>query len=584
MKNHHFLALELLEDRIAPATIIVSSLADGGPGSLRQAIIDANAGAGFDDIVFQKPDGSPLKGTIKLASDLPDITDDLSITGPISGSAKGITIDGLKKNSIFTVQSSSFTLIDATVKNGRNDLGGAIQFNAGGGDALSLTNVILTANTAASNPAVIAKGGAIFASNGLVVIHGSQITKNLAQGGNGAGGISAGVAYGGGILVSGGSLSITDSIVSGNTARGGNGEAGVGGSGKGAYGGGIYFASGANGTIADTNITKNSARGGNGGTGGPSMNGGSGGYGNGGGIYGYNSGSISIGSGSIVSSNLAQSGNGAKGGTGGSGGGSVNSWGGGISIAGGVAAGMDIIESVVSGNKTVVGKSLDGSSFHSQGGGVAAKAGTIFIFKSTISSNSADSGGGLQTSTSTTVDSSTISKNKAGFGGGIYHHSDNLDLVSVTISASSAVKNGGGIYQVSGTLKIDNSTITKGKSASGGGIFALGGTANLESSIIADNKAKTDPDIHGFVFSDYNLVGTVSMGTTLSGANNIKNIKPALGPLKLNGGPTATHALKPNSPAIDTGNNPQGLLLDQRGSGFPRTVGGGTDIGAFEVQ
>jgi hypothetical protein len=53
-------------------------------------------------------------------------------------------------------------------------------------------------------------------------------------------------------------------------------------------------------------------------------------------------------------------------------------------------------------------------------------------------------------------------------------------------------------------------------------------------------------------------------------------------PLADNGGPTQTHALQANSPAINAGSNPDGLTTDQRGFG-PRAVGGVADIGAFEV-
>jgi hypothetical protein len=55
-----------------------------------------------------------------------------------------------------------------------------------------------------------------------------------------------------------------------------------------------------------------------------------------------------------------------------------------------------------------------------------------------------------------------------------------------------------------------------------------------------------------------------------------------LDPLANNGGPTLTHALKAGSPAFDGGFNPAGLAFDQRGAGFARTNGKGTDIGAFE--
>jgi hypothetical protein len=58
---------------------------------------------------------------------------------------------------------------------------------------------------------------------------------------------------------------------------------------------------------------------------------------------------------------------------------------------------------------------------------------------------------------------------------------------------------------------------------------------------------------------------------------------PHLAPLADNGGPTATHAIAADSPAIDAGNNVAGLDTDQRGSGFARVVGAAADIGAFEL-
>jgi hypothetical protein len=59
---------------------------------------------------------------------------------------------------------------------------------------------------------------------------------------------------------------------------------------------------------------------------------------------------------------------------------------------------------------------------------------------------------------------------------------------------------------------------------------------------------------------------------------------PLLLPLANNGGPTQTHAFRDGSPAFGNGNNNSSLGTDQRGSGFPRTVNGTTDIGAFQQQ
>src|SRR5262245_65865567 len=44
--------LEALEDRTVPSTFLVENLADSGPGSLRQAVLDANIQAGADLVRF----------------------------------------------------------------------------------------------------------------------------------------------------------------------------------------------------------------------------------------------------------------------------------------------------------------------------------------------------------------------------------------------------------------------------------------------------------------------------------------------------------------------------------------------------
>ncbi len=63
------------------ATFNVTNTNDSGPGSLRQAILDANANAGHDTITF----GAGASGTIVLASTLPQIADDLTVSGPGAG-------------------------------------------------------------------------------------------------------------------------------------------------------------------------------------------------------------------------------------------------------------------------------------------------------------------------------------------------------------------------------------------------------------------------------------------------------------------------------------------------------------------
>ncbi|MGI9457127.1 MAG: hypothetical protein ACR2NU_11245, partial [Aeoliella sp.] len=63
------------------ATFTVNSLDDAGADTLRQAILDANGQAGADTIEFDAVLFSTAQ-TINLASQLPTITEDLTITGP----------------------------------------------------------------------------------------------------------------------------------------------------------------------------------------------------------------------------------------------------------------------------------------------------------------------------------------------------------------------------------------------------------------------------------------------------------------------------------------------------------------------
>jgi hypothetical protein len=59
--------------------ILVNSTGDSGSGTLRQAVLDANAAAGADTITFSILGSGPH--TITLSSPLPPITDDLAIDG-----------------------------------------------------------------------------------------------------------------------------------------------------------------------------------------------------------------------------------------------------------------------------------------------------------------------------------------------------------------------------------------------------------------------------------------------------------------------------------------------------------------------
>src|SRR5688572_26230801 len=69
--------VEPLEPRTLLATFVVATTADAGPGSLRQAIIDANASSGADEIHFDIPGaaGAAAARRITLASPLPAVSE-----------------------------------------------------------------------------------------------------------------------------------------------------------------------------------------------------------------------------------------------------------------------------------------------------------------------------------------------------------------------------------------------------------------------------------------------------------------------------------------------------------------------------
>jgi len=215
-----------------------------------------------------------------------------------------------------------------------------------------------------------------------------------------------------------------------------------------------------------------------------------------------------------------------------------------------------------------------------------------------------------------TISNLTIMNGNAGYGGGIYNFFTTLTITNSTISGNFS-GSGGGIVNDSGTLIIDNSTISG--NGPGGGILMFsslsddfpagavtitnstfsdnaGGGINIDSNtreaLTIGNTILKAGSIHIY---GYGSVPPTSLGYNLSddggggvltGPGDRINTDPLLGPLQDNGGPTFTHALLCNSPAINAGNpsftSPPDY--DQRGIGFPRVVNGRIDIGAFEVQ
>src|SRR5262245_26073651 len=96
--NKTRLVLELLEGRELPSTFTVANLNDAGPGSLRQAILDANAMTGHDVIDF----APQLRGTIALTRGQLSITDGVTLDGP---GDERIAVSGNDASRVFQIAS-----------------------------------------------------------------------------------------------------------------------------------------------------------------------------------------------------------------------------------------------------------------------------------------------------------------------------------------------------------------------------------------------------------------------------------------------------------------------------------------------
>ncbi|MBN1927153.1 MAG: DUF4347 domain-containing protein [Prolixibacteraceae bacterium] len=229
------------------ATLTVTSNADGGAGSLRQAITDA---VGGDEIVFNLSEGNE---TITLSLGDINIGKNLTIDGDNSeGSGTDITISGNWSYRILNITVATVTLQNLTLENGdctplgegggiKNtgnltlnsvDITGCTAYVGGGiyneGD-LTLSDCIISGNISTDGP-----GGGIYHYNGDLSVANSEIKNNVSP--HDGGGISN---YAGTIT------SISNSTISGNTCD--------------RQGGGIFNAWGELTSIDKSTICNNSA-------------------------------------------------------------------------------------------------------------------------------------------------------------------------------------------------------------------------------------------------------------------------------------------------------------------------------------
>ena len=250
----------------------------------------------------------------------------------------------------------------------------------------------------------------------------------------------------------------------------------------------------------------------------------------------------------------------------------VNPWGGGLLVEGN----LTLTNVVVTGNQA------------NAGGGIDLR-GTLQIDRSTISENVASDygvtnaeGGGLNArNSSVTITNSTISGNVASVNsGGIYIQDGTLSMTNVTMSGNSRVTLG--TYNNPTTLT-NVTLVTDQNLAIQHGSYNGTHTITLRNTLIAGKWPVDNCSISPLTLL-VSLGGNLDSGTFCGfpASGNLIGVDPRLGPLASNGGPTATHALLPGSPALDAGALSGCPATDQRGVARPQN--GRCDIGAVEAQ
>jgi predicted outer membrane repeat protein len=200
------LALGPASAKIAQHDLIVTTTADAGEGSLRRAILNANALEGPDTIRFDSKIGPfATPQAIVLESDLPNLVDEVTIDGYIKGrlwKATGVTVRGSRKFRVFSVApGAKVTIRHLTIADGRAEDGGGIA-NRG---ELIVKSTTFTGNTATND------GGGVANLGGTLTVINSTFVDNRA--GN----------TGGGVADIEGKTTVTNCTFSGNSAKKGGG-------------------------------------------------------------------------------------------------------------------------------------------------------------------------------------------------------------------------------------------------------------------------------------------------------------------------------------------------------------------------
>jgi hypothetical protein len=201
--------LGLADGTFATADFVVTNTNDSGPGSLRQAILNANAAPGTQTIGFDI-----TSGTITLTSGDIVVTDSVNLDGP-----GGVTVEGNANNRIFADGSGGTLTLGITGLTLSNPAGfnfpyavnvtGDTTITAGAGDisftktlTVSVGTLTLTDGNTVDLGTATTIDGAVSAVNGYTLSAGDKLTGK---------GFVAGSVFDGGTLA--GNLTISGNVI-----------------------------------------------------------------------------------------------------------------------------------------------------------------------------------------------------------------------------------------------------------------------------------------------------------------------------------------------------------------------------------
>jgi hypothetical protein len=265
---------------------------------------------------------------------------------------------------------------------------------------------------------------------------------------------------------------------------------------------------------------------------------------------------------------------------------------------------------------TLAGLTIAGGGRDVRGGGVF-NSGNLTLSKTVVRDNLANWGGGIwnnEAASLTVLDSAIVNNASMDTGGALVHCCDTSSLTFVRSTVAGNVSHDGVAIDISSAyysttpltlrlvsstidgvimndygfldLIVDSSTLTTSEARPLlSNYYGYASTVRARNSILAARSGQRVLD-EGFTATSlgYNIFSDGFAGVALP--TDRPSTDARLGPLQNNGGPTATRALLPGSPAVDGGwctdSDGAAVTADQRGVSRPQ--GASCDIGAFEVE